>query len=250
MAGHSKWANTKHRKAAQDAKKNKIFSTIAKDIMIAAKSGGDPAMNPRLRTAIQKAKQANMPNDKIAAAIKKGSGEDGGAELEELLYEGYATGGVGFIVEVTTDNKNRSASEVRSTFSKNNGELAKPGALAFNFQRKGQVLIAADQTTEDALMELMLEAGADDINNNGDHFEVLCEIADYDTVVEVLDKAGIETESSELAYLPNSTQVIDTEDVAKQILRLEDRLDELEDVKAVWSNYEMPEPLIDQIRSA
>lgn len=248
MAGHSKWANTKHRKAAQDAKRNKIFSNIAKDIMIAAKSGGDPSMNPRLRTCIQKAKQANMPNDKINAAIRKGTGEDGSVNLEELLYEGFAPGGIGLIVEVTTDNKNRSASEVRSTFTKCHGELAKPGALTFNFQRKGQFLIAADLTTEDGLMELALEAGAEDVRNHGDFFEVLCEIGDYDSVADALEAAGIKPDHSEIAYLPNSTKSITQAEIARQVLRLEERLEDLEDVKAVWSDYEMEDSLMDSAR--
>lgn len=241
MAGHSKWANTKHRKAAVDAKKNKVFSNLAKDIMIAAKSGGDPAFNPRLRTAIQKAKGANMPNDRINSAIKKGSGEDGGADFIELIYEGYAPGGVGMMVEVTTDNKNRSASDVRSTFTKCNGQLAEPGAVAYNFNRMGQFLIAADKVAnEDQLMELALEAGAQDVKNNGDHFEVLCDVEDYYNVAGALEDAGINPDSSELAYLPNASIEITEVDIAKQIMRLEERLDELDDVKTVWANYELP----------
>ncbi len=245
MAGHSKWANTKHRKAAVDAKKNKIFSNIAKEIMIAAKSGGDPSANARLRTCIQKAKAANMPNDKINSAIKKGTGEDGSVELEELVYEGYASGGVGLIVEVTTDNKNRSASEVRSTFTKAGGELAKPGALAFNFQHKGQFLIAADKVgSEDELMEIAIEAGAEDVKNNGDHFEVLCEISEYDAVAGALEEKEIAPDSSEIAYLPNSLVPVSEPDQARKILKLEEKLDELDDVKAVWANYDIAEELM------
>ncbi len=246
MAGHSKWANTKHRKAAVDAKKNKIFSNLAKDIMIAAKNGGDPDFNPRLRTCIQKAKGANMPNDRIASAIRKGSGEDGGSDLAELLYEGYGPGGVGLIVEVTTDNKNRSASDVRSTFTKCHGELAKQGAVEYNFARMGQFIVAADQVAggEDALMEVALEAGAQDVKNHGDHFEVLSSIADYDAVSAALEDRKIAVESSEMAYLPNATITLTDPEVAKQILRLEERLEDLDDVKAVWSNYEIGEGVL------
>ena len=245
MAGHSKWANTKHRKAAQDAKKNKIFSNIAKEITIAAKSGGDPDANPRLRTCIQKAKQANMPNDRINSAIKKGTGEDGGAVYEELVYEGYVNG-IGIIVEVTTDNKNRSASDVRSTLTKAGGELAKPGALAFSFARKGQFLIAAENgVTEDSLMEIAIEAGAEDVKNNGDHFEVLCEPNDYDTVSAALTDANIACESSEIAYIPNNLVAVDEPEVAKRLIKLEDKLDEIDDVKAVWLNADIAESLVD-----
>ncbi|MGF1452648.1 MAG: YebC/PmpR family DNA-binding transcriptional regulator [Opitutales bacterium] len=246
MAGHSKWANTKHRKAAVDAKKNKIFSNLAKDIMIAAKNGGDPAFNPRLRTAIQKAKAANMPNDRINAAVKKGSGEDGGADFIELTYEGYAPGGVGMMIEVTTDNKNRSASDVRSTFTKGNGQMAEPGAVAYNFSKMGQFLIAADKVeSEDQLMELALEAGAQDVKNNGDHFEVLCDVEDYYNVAGALEDAAIEPDSSELAYLPNATIEVTDADIAKQIMRLEEKLDDLDDVKAVWANYEIAEGVLE-----
>lgn len=248
MAGHSKWANTKHRKAAQDAKKNKIFSNIAKEITIAAKSGGDPEFNPRLRTCIQKAKQANMPNDKISSAIKKGTGEDGNVDYEELVYEGYLNG-VGLIVEVTTDNKNRSASDVRSTFTKAGSELAKPGALAFSFQRKGQFLISADKIDEDQLMEVALEAGAEDVKNNGDHFEVTCEIADYDNVAQALEQAEVQPDSSEIAYIPNTLVEVTELDAVKKILKLEDKLEEIDDVKAVWTNYDIADDLMEAARS-
>ena len=240
MSGHSKWATTKRHKAAVDAKRGKLFSVISKELTIAAKDGGgDPEFNPRLRTLIQKAKAGNMPADNIDKAIKKGTGELPGVTYEELVYEGYGPGGIGIIVEVTTDNKNRSASEVRSTFTKNGGNLAGAGALAFNFQRKGQFLIAADQIDEDRLMEIALEAGAEDIKNNGDHFEVICGINYYDNLAKALEDKEISPDSSEIAYLPNNTIAISDPDQAKQAIRITETLDELDDVKAVWANYDI-----------
>lgn len=245
MSGHSKWATTKRHKAAIDAKRGKIFSVISKELTLAARDGGgDPEFNPRLRTLIAKGKTANMPADNIERAILKGTGELPGAEIFELTYEGYAPGGVGLIVEVTTDNKNRSASEVRSTLTKNGGNLAGAGALSYNFQRKGHFLISADATDEDTLMELALEAGAEDIKNNGDHFEILSELSEYDTVAEALDKGGIPTESSELAYLPQTLVPVTDPDIARQVLRLIDALEELEDVKSVHSNFDIDEELL------
>ncbi|MFP4351521.1 MAG: YebC/PmpR family DNA-binding transcriptional regulator [Puniceicoccaceae bacterium] len=245
MSGHSKWATTKRHKAAIDAKRGKIFSVISKELTLAARDGGgDPEFNPRLRTNIAKAKAANMPADNIDRAIKKGTGELEGSTIEELTYEGYGPGGVGLIVEVTTDNKNRSASEVRSTFTKNGGNLAGSGALSYNFQRKGQFLISSEGIDEDGLMEVVLEAGAEEVENNGDHFEVLCEMTDFDAVVQALEKAGIATESAELAYLPQTPVPVTDAETARQILRLIDALDDLEDVKSVFANYEIDDDLL------
>lgn len=246
MAGHSKWATTKRHKAVIDAKRGKIFSVISKEMTLAARAGGgDPNFNPRLRMLIQRAKDANMPADNVDRAIKKGTGELPGVEYFELVYEGYAPGGVGIIVEVTTDNKNRSASEVRSMFTKCGGNLAGAGALAFNFRRKGQFLIGADKVAEDKLMEIAIEAGAEDILNEGDHFEVITEIGDFDAVSSALEKEGIQPESSELAYLPNTPVEVSDPDVVKQVLRLVGLLEDLEDVKAVWANYDIADELMD-----
>ncbi len=245
MSGHSKWATIKRHKGAIDAKRGKIFSVISKELTIAAKNGGgDPNFNPSLRMVIAKAKQNNMPSDNVEKAIKKGTGELEGVSYEELVYEGYAPGGVGVIVEVTTDNKNRSASEVRSTFTKCNGNLAGAGALAFNFQRKGQFIISADKTDEDTLMEVAIEAGAEDIKNNDDHFEVLCEMEAYNDLGAALQEKGIETESAEIAYIPNNLVPVTDPDVVKQVLKLTETLDELDDVKAVWSNYDIADELL------
>ena len=246
MSGHSKWATTKRHKAAVDAKRGKIFSVISKEISLATRDGGkDPEFNPRLRTLILKAKQANMPSDNIDRAIKKGAGELGGVTIEELLYEGYGPGGVGLIVEVTTDNKNRSASEVRSTFTKAGGNLAGAGALAFNFKRKGQILIAREKIDEDTLTEIALENEAEDVIVEKEHYEVICETPNYDRMVEALSKSAIITDSSELAYLPENLVEVSDENIAQKILKLVDNLEELEDVKAVHSNYDIDEALLD-----
>lgn len=245
MSGHSKWATTKRHKAAIDAKRGKIFSVISKELTMAARSGGgDPEFNPRLRTLIAKAKSSNMPADNVERAIKKGTGELPGVQYEELVYEGYGPSGVGIIVEVTTDNKNRSASEVRSTFSKHGGNLAGAGALAFNFNKQGQFLIAADKTSEEQLMEVALEAGAEDIKAESDHFEVYCPVTEFDTVAEALSKAGVEADEQEIVYTPNSLTPVTDEAEAKKILRLIEALEDLEDVQAVHSNYDIDESLL------
>ncbi len=244
MSGHSKWATIKRHKAAVDAKRGKIFSVISKELTLAARDGGgDPEFNPRLRTLVQKAKASNMPADNVDRAIKKGTGELPGVVYEENLYEGYAAGGVGIIVEVTTDNKNRSASEVRSTMGKNGGNLAGVGSVAFQFERKGQFIIEADQIDEEGLMDIALEAGAEDIKNEGDHFEVICPIGDFDKVSQELSAKDIAMVSAELVYLPNVFVPIDSLDTARKVLHLIQVLDDLEDVKAVHSNMELAEGL-------
>ena len=246
MSGHSKWATTKRHKAAVDAKRGKIFSVISKELMLTARDGGgDAEFNPRLRTLILKAKQANMPAENVERAIKKGTGELEGTIIEELLYEGYAPGGVGLIIEVTTDNKNRSASEVRSTLGKGGGNLAGTGALSYNFKRKGQFLIAKDKTDEDTLTELALENDANDIVAEEEHFEVLSEVSEFDKLTQALNAAEIEADSAELVYLPENLVSVSDENIARQVLRLIDNLDELEDVKAVHSNYDIDEALLE-----
>lgn len=245
MSGHSKWATTKRHKAAVDAKRGKIFSAISKDLTLAAKAGGgDPESNARLRTLIAKAKAANMPSDNVEKAIKKGTGELPGVSYEEILYEGYGPGGVGFVVEVTTDNKNRSVAAVRSTFTKLGGNLATSGALMFTFTRKGQFIVSAEKATEDTLMEIALDAGAEDIINNEDHFEILCPINTYDAVSAALEKAGIVPDDSNLAWIPNTLVPITDADTAQKVLRLEETLDSLEDVQNVYTNYDIDDSLM------
>ena len=244
MSGHSKWATIKRHKAAVDAKRGKIFSVISKELTLAARDGGgDTEFNPRLRTLVQKAKAANMPADNVERAIKKGTGELPGVVYEENLYEGYGAGGVGFVIEVTTDNKNRSASEVRSTMSKNGGNLAGVGAVAFQFERKGQFIIEASAIDEEGLLEITLDAGADDIKNEEDHYEVLCAISDFDNVSQSLAAKEISCISSELVYLPKVNMPVNDIDTARKVLHLIQVIDDLEDVKAVHTNMELAEGL-------
>jgi len=247
MSGHSKWATTKRHKAAVDAKRGKIFSAISKDLTLAAKAGGgDPEFNPRLRTMIAKAKGANMPADNIDRAVKKGTGELPGVEYLELTYEGYGPAGIGIVVEVTTDNKNRAASEVRSTFSKYGGNLGQPGAVAHSFERMGQFLIDASKTNEEQLMEELLEAGVEDILNNGDHFEVRCPMNDFDAVATALETAGVTPDNAEIAYIPTTLMPVEDRDSAKKVLRLLNALDELDDVQKVADNSDIPSEFQDE----
>ena len=248
MSGHSKWATTKRHKAAVDAKKGKAFSAISKDLTLAAKDGGgDPTTNARLRMLIQKAKAANMPADNVERAIKKGTGELPGVVYEQLMYEAYGPGGVAFIVEVTTDNKKSTASDVRSTFTKKGGNLSTPGALKFSFTRQGQYIISAEKTSEEALMECVLDAGAEDIKNNGDSFEILCPVSNFIAVGEALEKAGIVPDESDPAWIPNTLVPITDPDVAKKIMRLTDALEDLDDVQHVYSNEDFDDSFSDEI---
>lgn len=242
MAGHSKWAKVKRAKAVTDSRRGKIFSRFSREITIAAKAGGgDPAMNPRLRTILLKAKEANMPSDNVDRAIKKGTGELPGVSYEDVTYEGYGPGGVAFIIKVTTDNKNRAASELRSVFTKFSGNLAGAGAVAFQFIHAGQFLIAKDKTTEDKLMEAALEAGADDVLTTDDGFEVRCNVHAFDKVAHALEQAGIKADASEIAYIPSTTVPVTDVHTAQTLVKLHDALDELDDVQNVFSNEEMDE---------
>lgn len=248
MAGHSKWANTKRHKAAQDAKKAKAFSQLSKEITIAARAQGpDVQFNARLRTAVSKAKALNMPVDNIERAIQKGTGDLDGQIIEELLYEGYAPGGVGVIVELTTDNKNRSATEVRTIFSKNGGNLAGAGALSFSFRHLGQFIIPTEQIDEDSLMELALDAGVEDCTAHEKHFELICAVHQFDKLNSALEAKGLKPHSAELVYQPVSTVLITEEAQAQKVLKLIDALEALEDVKAVFHNLELPDALMQQL---
>lgn len=245
MSGHSKWATTKRHKAAVDAKRGKLFSLLGKELTLAARSGGgDPEFNPRLRTVINAAKAANMPSDNVDRAIKKGTGEIAGqGAIEELIYEGYAPGGVGVIVEATTDNKNRTASEIRSTFTKAGGNLAGAGALAYNFQKRGQFLVDPKNANEEQLLEIALDAGAEDVINHGDHFEILCPASEFYGVSRALEDKKIQPESAEVAYIPNSLIAVEDADIARRVLKLINALDELDDVKNVFANFDIDESL-------
>ncbi len=240
MAGHNKWSKVKRLKAVTDARKGKVFSRLARDITLAAKSGGgSPDGNARLRTLLLKAREANMPADNVDRAIKKGTGELPGVVFEEITYEGYGPGGVAFVVKCTTDNKQRSAQDVRSVFSRFGGNLAQSGAVAFQFLHAGQFLVAKDRATEDKLMEATLEAGAEDIIATDDGFEIRCPIQTFDKVAQALETAGIKVESSEIAYIPAASVPVTDVEAARTLLKLQDALDELDDVQHVFSNEEM-----------
>ena len=245
MSGHSKWSTIKRKKGAADAKRGQIFSRLSKEITLAAKNGGgDPDMNPKLRTVLLKARAENMPVENTERAIKKGTGELPGVVYEEFVYEGYAPHGVAVIIEVTTDNKNRAASDVRSTFSKNGGNLAGAGAVAFMFQRTGQFIISKDKAEEETLMDIVLEAGAEDLKVEEEYFEVLAPLTEFDNVSQALSQAGIEPDNAELAYLPENLTPISSAEDAKQVLRIIDALDDLDDVQNVFHNADIPEALM------
>lgn len=239
MSGHSKWHTTKRHKAIIDGKRGKVFSVLSKEITLASRSGGgNPETNAKLRTLLLKARAANMPTDNIDRAVKKGTGEIPGMVYEEIVYEGFGPGGVGIVVECTTDNKTRTVAEVRSAFSKAGGSMATVGALAHSFHKKGRFLIDGESITEEKLMEIALDAGAEDIVNHGDHFEVLTGIRDYDSVAKALDDKGVKPESSEIEYIPTSGTPVNDTDLARKILALLETLDGLDDVKAVHGNQE------------
>jgi YebC/PmpR family DNA-binding regulatory protein len=244
MAGHSKWAKVKRIKAVLDVRRGKVFSRLSREITISAKSGGgDPGMNPRLRTLLLKARGANMPADNIDRAIKKGTGELPGVVFEEITYEGYGPGGVAMMVKVTTDNKNRAASDVRSVFTRFGGHLAGANAVAFQFLHAGQFLIGKERTGEDALMELALEAGADDVITTADGYELRCNLHLFDKVAHALEQKGISPESAEIAYIPISTVPVSEVGTARTLIKLHDALEELDDVEQVFSNEEMDDAL-------
>ena len=240
MAGHNKWSKVKRLKAVTDSRRGKVFSRLSRDITMAAKSGGgDPGGNARLRTLLLKAREANMPVENVDRAIKKGTGELPGVVFEELVYEGYGPGGVAFVVEVTTDNKTRTAKEVRAIFASHGGNLAQTGAVAFQFLHAGQFLLAPDKVTEDRLMDLALEAGANDVITTAQGHEVRCSIHAFDAVAAALEQAGLKPDSAEIAYLPAAAVPVTSVDTARALLHLHEAFDENEDVQAVFSNEEM-----------
>ena len=241
MSGHSKWATIKHAKGAADAKRGQLFTKFIKEISIAARmGGGDPNSNPRLRTAMLKARAANMPKSNIENAIKKGTGETDGPIPEEMLYEGYGAGGVAILVEVLTDNKNRAAANVRNIFSKTGGNLGATGSVAYMFNRKGVIEYDAETVDEDAIMEAGLEAGADDIANEDGVITVTTTPDDFSNVLEALQAKGFESVSAGVSMVPDTYSALDAE-TAKKVLKLIDRLEEDEDVQNVYSNMELPE---------
>ena len=240
MAGHSHWSKIKRAKGANDAKRGKIWSKIARKIIIAAKNGGDPRDNLNLRYTIDEAKAANMPRDTIEKAIKKGTGELGAENYEAATYEGYAPGGVALLIDALTNNRSRTAPDLRSIFEKNGGNLANSGAVAFQFTKQGVITIKSDAITEDALLEAALDAGAEDVRNEGEVFEVITSPTAYLKVKEALASAKIPIEASEITHMPNSTVAVDGE-AAQKLLKLIDALEDNDDVQSVSHNAEIPD---------
>lgn len=250
MSGHSKWASIKHKKGAADAKRGKIFTKLIREITVAAREGGgDPDANPRLRLAIQKGKEANMPADNIERGIKKGTGELEGVSYENVSFEGYAQGGVAVIVEGLTDNKNRTTSEVRAAFTKRGGNMAGAGSVAFQFDQKGVFLVKKANANEDELLDVALEAGAEDLTSDEDFYQITCAPHDFDKVRTGLTEKNVKIESGELSMVPKTTiKVGDLED-AKKVLALVDDLEDNDDVQNVYSNFDIPDELIKRIES-
>jgi YebC/PmpR family DNA-binding regulatory protein len=246
MAGHSKWSKVKRFKGAIDAKRGKIFSKLSKEISIAAKTGGgDPNANPRLRSAIQAARAQSMPNDNIDRAIKRGTGEGNDtAHFDEIVYEGYGPGGVAVIVEAATDNKNRTAAEIRSIFTKNSGNLASSGSVSYMFHKKGQITVPRPSIEEDRVLELVLEAGAEELTTEEDEYVITTSHDQLYAVADALKKAGIITDGQKFTFIPDTTIPIADEAVARQIMRLCDALEEDEDVQNVYSNLDIPDELL------
>ena len=245
MSGHSKWATTKHKKAVVDARRGKLFAKLIKNVEVAARTGGgDPAGNPTLYDAIQKAKKSSVPNDNIDRAVKRGAGlEAGGADWQTVTYEGYGPGGVAILVECLTDNRNRAASEVRTAMTRNGGSMADPGSVAYLFNRKGVVLVPKGSLTEDDVLLAVLEAGAEEVNDLGDTFEVVSEAGDLVAVRSALQEAGIEYESAEVSFLPTVSVTLD-EDAAKKVFRLVEALEDCDDVQDVWANFDVSDEVM------
>ncbi len=242
MSGHSKWANIQHSKGRQDAKRGKVFTKAAKEIIIAAKTGGDPAGNPRLRAAIAAAKAVNLPKDKIEAAIRKGTGEDAGGDIVETFYEGYGPGGIAIMVEVATDNKNRTVAEVRHLFTKHGGSMGENGSVGWMFERKGVIEVAKAAYNEEAIMEAALEAGADDVIDDEDIWTIQTAMADFASVRDALESTGVAMQSAGLAMVPSNLTQIDTE-TGMKLLRLMDALDDNDDVQNVYVNADFPDDM-------
>ena len=245
MSGHSKWATIKHKKGAADAKRGKLFAKLIKQVEVAARTGGgDPDANPTLRTMFQKARDNSVPLDTIERAVKRGTGELEGVNYETVTYEGYAPGGVALLIECLTDNRNRTSGDVRSTLSKHGGSLAEPGAVSWQFERKGVVLVPTS-VEEDDLMLVALDAGADDIVDEGEMWRVTSAPTDLNAVREALDEAGIPVESADLAMLPTSTVEIADVGEVKRLMKLMDLLDDLDDVQDVHGNMDVADELMD-----
>ncbi|MCM8765007.1 MAG: YebC/PmpR family DNA-binding transcriptional regulator [Candidatus Omnitrophica bacterium] len=247
MSGHNKWASIKHKKMATDARRGKMFTKFIREIMMAAKlGGGNPDSNPQLRMAIERARSINMPNDNIQRAIKKGTGEEGGIALESVGYEGYGPGGVAILVETLTDNKRRTAAEIRSIFSRHNGNLGESGCVSWMFERKGVVTLKNQGIDEEKLLSFVLDAGAEDLKLDNDLFEIVCTPDKLEAVKKILENNKIPIESASVNLIPKNTVRIEGKD-AEQLLKLLDELEEHEDVQNVHSNFDIPDELIEAI---
>lgn len=248
MAGHNKWSKVKHIKGAADAKRSKMFTKFIKEITIAARlGGGDPDGNPRLRLAIEKARAQSMPKDNIEKAIKRGTGELEGQEIQEVSYEGYGPAGVAIIVECTTDNTNRTVADVRSRFSKKGGNMGESGSVAWMFDRKGVIHVDAASTSEEELFDKALEAGAEDVKKEDDEFVVMTAFEDYISVVEDLQKQDVAVKESNLEMIPQNTIKIEDAETAEKLLNLLENLEDSDDVQNVWANFEMEDSLMEQV---
>ncbi len=246
MSGHSKWATIKHKKGALDAKRGKIFTRLIKEITMAAKSGGDPDKNPRLRTAIAAAKAENMPGDNIKKAIQRGTGELPGVTYEEITFEGYGPGGVAILVEVSTDNRNRTVSEIRHAFSKNGGNMGEAGSVAWMFKKKGSIVVAKSAAKEDDLMNIVLENGADDLKDDGESWEILCDPSSYEAVLEAVKKAGITPENAEIGMIPDNYIKL-TGQQANTMIRLMEALEDFDDTQHVYSNFDIDQKEMEEV---
>ena len=248
MSGHSKWSQIKHKKGQTDAKRGKIFTKIVKEVSIAARlGGGDPDGNPRLRTAIEKAKEVNMPHDNIKKAIMKGTGELPGVTYEEYVYEGYGPAGVALMIEVMTDNKNRTLPEIRHMLAKSGGSLGETGCVSWMFDKKGYILVSKSKASEDTLMSVALDAGAEDMKNdpNEENYEIITAPEDFAKVREALEKANIPTSSAEVSMLPKNYVVLD-EKAAEQMVRLMDSLEDHDDIQNVYANFDIPDEVAEK----
>lgn len=248
MSGHSHWAGIKHKKAANDAKRGKVWSKVARMIIVAAKAGGgDPGQNLTLRYAIDKGKAANMPKDTIEKAIKKGTGELGAVSYEDVLYEGYAPGGVAIMIDGLTDNRNRTAPEIKKIFEKRGGSLGASGCVNWMFSNKGLIVIKADAVDENDLMELALSAGADDMENTGDVFELTCDPAAYEGLKKALEEKEIPIEVAELSMVPQNTVPVDSVEKARKILALMEEFEDHDDIQNVYANFDIPDEILSQL---
>jgi len=246
MSGHSKWSSIKHKKAATDAKRGKMFTRFIRELTIAARAGGgDPEANARLRHAIEGARAVNMPSDNIKKAIQRGTGELEGINYEEIPYEGYGPGGVAILAEAMTDNKNRTVSEVRYVFNKYNGNLGEQGCVSWMFTRKGMIIVSTSAIGEDELLEIVLENGAEDMKKEGDNYEISTSTEDFDKVHQALKAKNIAIESAEISKIPSTYIKLEGRQ-AEQMLKLYDKLEELEDIQNVWANFDIADEVIDQ----